>query len=184
MTLKREIKDAYLEGGNSIYVKTHSNAVYVDENETETLTQRLDNVKDSITAYTSQLNYNTNEIETLTQSLDNVKVSITKHTSQLNDNTKKINEIEKNGVTTAAVEKATKAYLDEKISDGTLDNLAIKEDSITWDKFNIYLKTNINKMAINTKIEGNLIKETYFDNTLKITDISDVNNIIEILKAL
>ena len=48
MTLKREIKDAYLEGGNSIYVKTHSNAVYVDENETETLTQRLDNIKDSI----------------------------------------------------------------------------------------------------------------------------------------
>ena len=38
MTLKREIKDAYLEGGNPIYVKTHSNAVYVDENETETLT--------------------------------------------------------------------------------------------------------------------------------------------------
>ena len=55
MTLKREIKDAYLEGGNSIYVKTHSNAVYVDENETETLTQRLDNVKNSIAEHTSQL---------------------------------------------------------------------------------------------------------------------------------
>ena len=93
MALKREIKDAYIEGGNSIYVKTHSNAIYVDDNETETLTQRLDN--------------------------------------------------------------------------------------ITWDKFNIYLKTNINKMAINTKIEGNLIKETYFDNTSKITDISDADNIIE-----
>ena len=56
MTLKREIKDAYIEGGNSIYVKTHSNAVYVDENEIETLTQRLDNVKDSIAEHTSQLN--------------------------------------------------------------------------------------------------------------------------------
>ena len=56
MTLKREIKDAYIEGGNSIYVKTHSNAVYVNENETETLTQRLDNVKDSITEHTSRLN--------------------------------------------------------------------------------------------------------------------------------
>ena len=58
MTLKREIKDAYIEGGNSIYVKTHSNAVYVDENETETLTQRLDNVKSSIAKHTSQLNDN------------------------------------------------------------------------------------------------------------------------------
>ena len=48
MTLKREIKDAYLEGGNSIYVKTHSNAVYVDDNETETLTQRLNDIKSSI----------------------------------------------------------------------------------------------------------------------------------------
>ena len=56
MTLKREIKDAYIEGGNSIYVKTHCDAVYVDDNETETLTQRLDNVKDSITEHTSQLN--------------------------------------------------------------------------------------------------------------------------------
>ena len=58
MTLKREIKDAYIEGGASIYVKTHSNAVYVDNNETETLTQRLDNVKDSIAKHTSQLNAN------------------------------------------------------------------------------------------------------------------------------
>ena len=62
MALKREIKDAYIEKGASIYVKTHSNAVYVDENETETLTKRLDNVKKSITEHTSQLdkkaNYN------------------------------------------------------------------------------------------------------------------------------
>ena len=43
MALKREIKDAYIENGNSIYVKTHSNAVYVDENEKETFTERLDN---------------------------------------------------------------------------------------------------------------------------------------------
>ena len=62
MTLKREIKDAYLEGGNSIYVKTHSNAVYVDDNETETLTQRLDNVKDSITKHASQLDTNVKEL--------------------------------------------------------------------------------------------------------------------------
>ena len=57
MTLKREIKDAYLEGGNSIYVNTHSNAVYVDDNETETLTQRLDNVKGKIDNNTSQLEH-------------------------------------------------------------------------------------------------------------------------------
>ena len=56
MALKREIKDAYIEGGNSIYVKTHSNAVYVDENETETLTQRLDNVNSEIDNNTTQLN--------------------------------------------------------------------------------------------------------------------------------
>ena len=55
MTLKREIKDAYIEKSAPIYVKTHSNAVYVDENETETLTQRLDNVKSSITEHTTQL---------------------------------------------------------------------------------------------------------------------------------
>ena len=71
MTLKREIKDAYIEKGAPIYVKTHSNAVYVNDNETETLTQRLDNVKNSITEHTTQL--------------DNVKDSIKEHTTQLND---------------------------------------------------------------------------------------------------
>ena len=55
MTLKREIKDAYIENGDSVYIKTHGDAVYVDENETETLTQRLDNVKNSIAEHTSQL---------------------------------------------------------------------------------------------------------------------------------
>ena len=63
MALKREIKDAYIEGGNSIYVKTHSNAVYVDENETETLTQRLNNVKSKIDNNTSQLNDKAKRIE-------------------------------------------------------------------------------------------------------------------------
>ena len=60
MTLKREIKDAYIEGGASIYVKTHSNAVYVDDNETETLTKRLDNIKGKIDNNTSQLNEKVN----------------------------------------------------------------------------------------------------------------------------
>ena len=65
MTLKREIKDAYIENGDSVYIKTHSNAIYVNENETETLTQRLDNVKSSIAEHTSQLN-----------SIDNKQISI------------------------------------------------------------------------------------------------------------
>ena len=65
MTLKREIKDAYIENGNSVYIKTHSNAVYVNENETETLTERLDNVKGSITKHTSQLNDITQNISNL-----------------------------------------------------------------------------------------------------------------------
>ena len=119
------------------------------------------------------------QIDELVDSNENLSNQINNFSSQLDKNTQKINAIEKNGVTTEVVEKTTKDYLDKKIADGTLNDLVIKEDSITWDKFNIYLKTNINKMAINTKIEGNLIKETYFDNTSKITDISDVNNIIE-----
>ena len=87
MTLKREIKDAYIEGGASIYVKTHGDAVYVDENETETLTDRLDNIKGKIDNNTSQLNAITNEkaniyndglifgIEYLTYYLDKVRKS-------------------------------------------------------------------------------------------------------------
>ena len=78
MTLKREIKDAYIEGGNSIYVKTHSNAVYVDDNETETLTQRLDNLKGKIDNNTSQLNdltNTTNNIKNKYVSYNNEEIS-------------------------------------------------------------------------------------------------------------
>ena len=60
MTLKREIKNAYIENGHPVYIKTHSDAVYVDENETETLTERLDKVG-SIKEYTTQLNNIANE---------------------------------------------------------------------------------------------------------------------------
>ena len=78
MTLKREVKDAYIEGGDSIYIKTHSNAIYVDDNETETLTQRLDNVKNSITEHTSQLD----NIES-----ENIKINgINKLFTKLNQN--------------------------------------------------------------------------------------------------
>ena len=63
MALKREIKDAYIENGNSVYIKTHGDAVYVDENETETLTEKLDNIKGKIDNNTSQLKANENEIE-------------------------------------------------------------------------------------------------------------------------
>ena len=65
MTLKREIKDTYIENGHPVYIKTHSDAVYVDENETETLTERLDNVKDSIIEHTTQLNENTQDLATV-----------------------------------------------------------------------------------------------------------------------
>ena len=79
----REIKDAYIEGGESIYVKTHSNAVYVNDNETETLTQSLNNVKNSINEHTTQLDNVKKSITEHTTQLDNVKNSITEHTTQL-----------------------------------------------------------------------------------------------------
>ena len=60
---------------------------------------------------------------------------------------------------------------------------------------NVYLQGRINRIdarygmtkankefmtvTFTLDIEGNLIKETYFDNTSKITDISDADNIIE-----
>ena len=94
MTLKREIKDAYLEGGNSIYVKTHSNAVYVDENETETLTQRLDNVKDSIKEHTSQLNNCAKNIENV---ILNISSNGIDDTVQIQEAINKIDDTQEEG---------------------------------------------------------------------------------------
>ena len=101
MTLKREIKDAYLEGGNSIYVKTHSNAIYVDDNETETLTQKLDNLK-------GKIDNNNTKVEDVTSQLDtNTKQMINKRVKNVFGNNKCILH---RGACTVAPEQTTASF--------------------------------------------------------------------------
>ena len=117
MTLKREIKDAYLEGGNPIYVKTHSNAVYVDENETETLTGTIKELKELI-------NTKGGEIQTVVADVNNNKTKIAEHTTQLNETTNEIELVktnyakktEINSLVTSKAEKTEVQALDSKIS--------------------------------------------------------------------
>lgn len=48
--------------------------------------------------------------------------------------TEKINEVASTGTTTEVLQATTKTYIDEKIEDGTIPNMTIEPNSITYDK--------------------------------------------------
>ena len=156
----REIKDAYLEGGNSIYVKTHSNAVYVDDNETETLTQRLNNVKNSINEHTSQLDNVKKSITEHTTQLDNVKNSITEHTTQLET---KANEadliVERN-----RIDLLTKIENGETAGNTELLDIRNGSDGIQYASAGESVRNQIK----NIKSLLNSIEKGYFENSTAI----------------
>ena len=96
MTLKKKKKNAYIENGHPVYIKTHSGAVYVDENETETLTEKLDNVTTQLNDLTQDI-ININDTATYAKDLNSINSIITKY----DDDT--LNTPYKQGLTTATV---------------------------------------------------------------------------------
>ena len=120
MTLKREIKDAYIEGGNSIYVKTHSNAIYVDENETETLTQRLDNLNGKID------NNNTTQLNNIA----NINTKVKDVTTQLKENVNEINNIKSDFAKKADVNDLASNKADKNELQNTNNELNIQKARI------------------------------------------------------
>ena len=81
------------------------------------------------------------------------------------------------GTTVEVLERVTKEEINRQIEDGSIANLTIKDNSITWDKFKNELKSNINQLVKNTTINNDgSVKEIFTDNKYKITSFE--NNVI------
>lgn len=81
------------------------------------------------------------------------------------------------GTTVEVLERVTKEEINRQIEDGSIANLTIKDNSITWDKFKNELKSNINQLVKNTTINNDgSVKEIFTDNKYKITIFE--NNVV------
>lgn len=102
-------------------------------------------------------------------------------TKKLDKKLTEINEqlehIANKGTTVEVLERVTKEEINRQIEDGTIANLTIEDNSITWDKFKNELKSNINQLVKNTTINNDgSVKEIFTDNKYKITTFE--NNVV------
>ena len=116
-----------------------------------------------------------NQLRTeLTASLNQ---TITDHTIRLENFDSQLQQIANKGTTVEVLERVTKEEINRQIEDGTIANLTIEDNSITWDKFKNELKSNINQLVINTTINNDgSVKEIFIDNKYKLTTFG--NNVI------
>ena len=88
-----------------------------------------------------------------------------------------LDTIANKGTTVEVLERVTKEEINRQIEDGTIANLTIEDNSITWDKFKNELKSNINQLVKNTTINNDgSVKEIFTDNKYKITTFE--NNVV------
>ena len=79
--------------------------------------------------------------------------------------TSQLDTIANKGTTVEVLERVTKEEINRQIQDGTIANLTIENNSITWDKFKNELKSNINQLVKNTTINNDgSVKEIFTDN--------------------
>ena len=91
--------------------------------------------------------------------------------------TSQLDTIANKGTTVEVLERVTKEEINRQIQDGTIANLTIENNSITWDKFKNELKSNINQLVKNTTINNDgSVKEIFTDNKYKITTFE--NNVV------
>ena len=91
--------------------------------------------------------------------------------------TSQLDTIANKGTTVEVLERVTKEEINRQIQDGTIANLTIENNSITWDKFKNELKSNINQLVKNTTVNNDgSVKEIFTDNKYKITTFE--NNVV------
>ena len=91
--------------------------------------------------------------------------------------TSQLDTIANKGTTVEVLERVTKEEINKQIQDGTIANLTIENNSITWDKFKNELKSNINQLVKNTTVNNDgSVKEIFTDNKYKITTFE--NNVV------
>ena len=99
------------------------------------------------------------------------------NTNNIKNINSQLDNIANKGTTVEVLERVTKEEINRQIEDGSIANLTIENNSITWDKFKNELKSNINQLVKNTTINNDgSVKEIFTDNKYKITTFE--NNVV------
>ena len=99
------------------------------------------------------------------------------NTNNIKNINSQLDNIANKGTTVEVLERVTKEEINRQIEDGTIANLTIENNSITWDKFKNELKSNINQLVKNTTVNNDgSVKEIFTDNKYKITTFE--NNVV------
>ena len=113
--------------------------VIIDENVQVQLNNKIEKNK-------SEINKKVNK-ETFDNSMKSINEQMSNNVQQLNN---KINEVATTGTTTEVIKNTTETYIQGKITDGTIANLTIENNSITHEK---YKDNSVMKSKINSEYE-------------------------------
>ena len=135
------------------------------------ITNKITDVNEQI----EELQANVNEqLDTIDKKIDDKYNSNKSEIEELNE---QLDIIANKGTTVEVLERVTKEEINRQIEDGTIANLTIEDNSITWDKFKNELKSNINQLVKNTIFNNDgSVKEIFTDNKYKITTFE--NNVV------
>ena len=158
---------------NQLYKKIQSDyekikKIILDENVSATLDKKIED----------KYNSNKSKIEELNKQLDKkINDKYNSNKSELVVLNEQLDNIANKGTTVEVLERVTKEEINRQIEDGTITNLTIVDNSITWDKFKNELKSNINQLVKNTIFNNDgSVKEIFTDNKYKITTFE--NNVV------
>ena len=180
---------------NQLYKKIQSDyekikKIILDENVSATLDKKIDDKYNSNKSKIEEINKqldkkindkyysNNSKIEELTEQLDKkINDKYNSNKSEIEELNEQLDNIANKGTTVEVLERVTKEEINRQIEDGTITNLTIADNSITWDKFKNELKSNINQLVKNTIFNNDgSVKEIFTDNKYKITTFE--NNVV------
>ena len=141
----------------------------------EQLDKKINDKYNSNKSKIEELQANVNEqLDTIDKKIDDKYNSNKSEIEELNE---QLDIIANKGTTVEVLERVTKEEINRQLEDGTIANLTIEDNSITWDKFKNELKSNINQLVKNTIFNNDgSVKEIFTDNKYKITTFE--NNVV------
>lgn len=147
----REIKPAYTKDDEQIYVYTNSDGVYVGDNESKTLTNKLNEIDGEINKGLQKIEENSAQLSESVQQIETVKTEYSKKTDLQSTNTELATQ-------KARIDSFTKLNEGSTTGDAELIDLRVAVDGITYENVGSAVRTQIGKLNNNLD---------YLDDSLK-----------------
>lgn len=155
----REIKPAYTKDDEQIYVYTNSDGVYVGDNESKTLTNKLNEIDGEINKGLQKIEENSAQLSESVQQIETVKTDYAKKTALQSTNT----ELE---TQKARIDNFAKLAEGSTTGDAELQDIRVKIDGTTSVNAGEAIRNQIKSIA---KFLGTNIYNSSYNSTLAIS---------------